>query len=196
MSLFQFLNRCLRAFVWLCWLAAAAGLWMQRDRALPLVDYFVIWQDVKWARPAPLPRMEGRVVRVLGETMVQFRSNAGVTWNLGLQGCETNGLPSGLEGVRLVVDTRKQLGTLLDGRSVEFALTVTNASRTGLGYLYTDKTNSVLEALVSEGRCGVKTEETRVLPIGEQYRLRVAERRARADGMGRWAPSTNAVAGP
>ena len=195
MSLFQFLNRCLRAFVWLCWLGAAAGLWMQRDRALPLVDYFVIWRDTNWSTPAPLPRMGGRVVRVLGETMVQFRSDSGVTWNLGLQGCDTNGLPPGLEGLRLVGETRKQLGTLLEGRPVEFALTVTNASRTGLGYLYTEATNSVLDRLVTEGRCGVKAEETRVLPIGEQSRLRVEGRRGRSEGVGRWAPSTNAVAG-
>lgn len=195
MSIFRLLNRCLQAFVWLCWLGAATGLWIQRDRALPLVDYFVIWRDANWSKPAPLPRMSGQVARVLGETMVQFRSDSGVTWNLGQQGCETNGLPPGLEGLRLVVDTRKQLGTLLDGRPVEFALTVTNASRTGLGYFYTEKTNSVLEALVAEGRCGVRTEETRVLPMGEQYRLRVAERRARAERKGRWAPSTNAVPG-
>lgn len=195
MSLFQILNRCLRGFVWLCWLSAAVALWMQRERALPLVDYFVIWRDANWSKPPPLPRMNGQVVRVLGETVVQFRSDSGVTWNLGLQGCETNGLPPGLEGLRLVGETRKQLGTLLTGRPVEFALTVTNASRTGLGYFYTEATNSVLERLVTEGRCGVKAEETRVLPIGEQYRLRVAERRARAEGMGRWAPSTNGVAG-
>ncbi len=195
MSLFQFLNRCLRAFVWLCWLGAAAGLWVQRDRALPLVDYFVIWRDANWSKPAPLPRMNGRVVKLLGESVVQFRADSGMTWNLGLQGCDTNGLPPGPEGLKLVTERQKQLWTLVEGRPIEFALTVTNASRTGLGYFYTESTNSVLERLVAEGRCGVRTEETRVLPIGEQYRLRVAQRRARSEGLGMWAPATNAVAG-
>jgi hypothetical protein len=74
----------------------------------------------------------------------------------------------------------------LIGRPIEFAFTQTNVTRTGLGYLYIDSTNSVLLGLVEAGRCGVKTPETRVLPLQEQYQLRVAERQARTAKEGRW----------
>ena len=185
-DMFHFLNRCLRALVWACWLGAGTALWFQREQARPLVDYFVIWRDANWSNPAPLPRMSGRVVRVLGESIVQFRADDGTTWNLGLQGCETNGLPAGVEGGRFVAETRRHLGMLMEGRPVEVALTLTNVTRTGLGYFYSEQTNSVLLRLVAEGRCGVKGTETRTLPVREQYRLRVAERRARAGGVGRW----------
>ncbi len=185
--MFHFLNRCLRAFVWACWLGAGVALWFQREQARPLVDYFVIWRDANWSSPAPLPRMSGKVVRVLGESIVQFRADDGIVWNLGLQGCETNGPPLGIEGIRFGAETRRHLRTNVEGRPVEFALTITNAMRTGLGYFYLEKSNSVLLRLVEDGRCGVKFAETRVLPIREQYRLRATERRARADGVGRWS---------
>jgi len=186
-DMFHFLNRCLRAFVWACWIGAGTALWFQREQARPLVDYFVLWRDVNWSSPAPLPRMSGKVVRILGESIVQLRADDGIVWNLGLQGCETNLPLSGNDGVRFGAETRRRLGTNIEGRPVEFALTITNASRTGLGFFYLEKTNNVLLLLVEEGRCGVKAAETRVLPIQEQYRLRLAERRARANGVGRWS---------
>ena len=189
--MFRFLNRCLRAFVWVCWLGAGLTLWVQRERARPIVDYFLIWRDANWSSPAPLPRMSGKVVRTLSDSIVQFRADDGIIWNLGLQGCETSGPPFGVEGGRFVSDTRRQLGTLVEGRPVEFALTITNAMRTGLGYFYLEQTNSVLLRLVEDGRFGVKTADTRALPIREQYQLKVAERKARSEGVGRWAVSTN-----
>jgi hypothetical protein len=184
--MFHFLNRCLHGFIWMCWIAAAAALWTQREHARPVVDYAVILRDANWSSPPLLPRFSGKVTRVLGESIVQFKADDGTVWNLGLQGCETNGLPAGIEGLRFVAETRRHLTNALVGRPVEFAFTQTNVTRTGLGYFYLDSTNSVLLGLVEAGRCGVKTPETRVLPLREQYQLRVAERQARTAKEGRW----------
>ena len=188
--MFRFLNRCLRAVIWGFWIAMAVLVWSQREHARPLVDYYVLWQDLNWTRPPELPRMSGTVTKVLGEGIVQVRTPAGVAWNLGQQGHDTNGIPVSREGLQFVAENRRLFGEHLMGREVQFAFTQTNAVlRTGLGFLYTDATNSVLAHFVKEGRWSVKPTESRLLPLREQYELRVGERRAREAALGRWAPA-------
>lgn len=185
--MFRFLHRCLHAVLWAFWLAMAFLLWRERERARPLVDYYVLWRDSGWARATPLPRMTGTVVKVIGDGVVQFRSDSGVTWNLGQQGIGTNALPPTPESAKFVVETRRMLAARLERQPVEFAFTQTNALRTGLGYFYLQQTNSLLHSFVEEGRWTVKTSDTRILPLREQYRLRLAERRARESTNGVWA---------
>jgi hypothetical protein len=174
-----------KAFVVACWIAAALALWTQRERAYPLLDQYQLWRDVNWSPPPPLPRMEATVVRPLSEAMVQIKAADGRLWNVGLLGVGTNNLPITREGIRWNAEARTNLAQRLAGRSVEFAWTQTNVTRTALGFVYVDGTNHLLGA-VRDGLLVLKPEDARVLPMGEQYRLRVADRAARADGAGRW----------
>lgn len=193
--MFIFLNRVVRGVVIAFWLAAAFLMWSQRERALPLVDQYQLWRDVNWSQPSPLPRMEATVVRSLGETSVQLKAVDGVLWNVGLVGGETNGLPLTAAGFKWSAEARRELAGRLAGRRVEFAWTRTNVTRTALGFLYVDGTNSLVGA-VQDGLLVLKPEDVRVLPVREQYALRLADRAARADGAGRWGLTNAVPSGP
>lgn len=185
--MFHFLNRCLQACVWLFWLSVIAALVWQRERARPALDYAILWKQANWSSPPELPRMRGTITRVLGNTTFYLRSDDSRIWSIGQQGCDTNALPQGVEGLRLSLETYRLLTNTLVGQPIELAFTRTNTTRTALGFIYLQETNSLLLQLVSEGRCTVLPDETRALPIREQYRLRIAERQARREARGMWA---------
>lgn len=186
--MFHFLNRLMRGVVLACWLAAAWVVWTHRDRGKPLVDYFSLWKGSNWSAPEPLPRMPGTGVRMLGNINFQIRTDAGLAWNVGLVGADTNAWAKGAEGRRLALDLREALSNSVVGNRLELAVTVTNSStRTGLGFGYVDGTNSLLLGWVGKGWVKVDEAACRALPIREQYALRVAERQAREAGLGVWA---------
>ncbi len=184
--MFIFLNRLLKGFVIASWLAAAVALWSQRERARPLVDQYQLWHDVNWSQPSPLPRIDVTAVRMVGATTVQLRTPDRQLLNAGLLALDASGVPLNPAGMRWATGITTNLARRLAGRNVGFAYTLTNASRTGLGFLIVDGTNLVHEA-VREGWFALKPEEARVLPVAEQYQLRLEDRAARAAGAGRWA---------
>jgi hypothetical protein len=183
--MFLFLNRLLRLCVITGYLAAAWGIWMQRERARPLWDQYELWRDVNWTSPAPLPRLEVKVVRLLSESIVQVQSADGRPWNLALEAVEVGGLPVSKETQLWSSQNRTNLALQWTGQPASWAWTQTNANRTGRGFLYLAGTN-VLEGVLREGRLGFKPELARVLPIKEQLRLRQANRAGQAAGAGRW----------
>lgn len=193
--MFILLNRLVKGFVIACWIAAAAALWSQRERARPLVDQYQLWHDVNWSQPPALPRMEAVVVRSFSETSIQMKAPDGRLWNVGLLGLGTNDVPFSRDGLRWAGATRTNLSRSLAGRQVQFAWTVTNITRTGLGFVYVDGTN-FLAGAVREGLVVLKPEDARVLPVQEQYALRLADRAARASGSGRWGLTNAAPAEP
>jgi len=186
--MFHFLNRLMRGCVLACWLGAAWVVWSHRDRAKPLLDYFALWKGSNWSAPAPLPRMAGTGVRMLGPVNFQMRTEEDQAWNVGLVGADTNGWSRGAEGRRLALELRGALSNSVVGGRVELAVTLTNPpTRTGLGFAYLDGTNSLLQGWVERGWVKVDEAACRALPISEQYALRMAERRAREAGLGVWA---------
>ncbi|KAB2674496.1 MAG: hypothetical protein DVB31_02105 [Verrucomicrobia bacterium] len=175
------------------WIAAAIFLWSRREHARPWIDQFETWRGVNWSQPPALPRMEAVVVKSFSERSIQLRGPDQRLWNVGLLGVGTNAVPSGRAGSQWAAAARTNLAGRLAGRTVEFAWTQTNATHTGLGFVYVDGTNLLLGA-VGDGLLELNPEGVRALPVCEQLALRRAAREARAGGVGRWG-ATNAVPG-
>ncbi len=196
--MFKRLHRVMQGIL-LALLAGALWLvWENRERGRPLVDLYVVWEDAGYHRPDPLPRSRGTVTRVLEENVVQFRDQNGVVWNVGLTGLAGVG-GDGRDPVRrsFAMATRTNLSQTLIGRPVQMAWVSTNADRTALGFAYLGtNSQSIALDLVVTGRLRWMPADTRALPLGEQMRLRAADRRARTEGIGLWERGLRIAAAP
>lgn len=198
MSVFKLLNRLVRAALLALLAGALWMLWENRERGRPLVDLYVMWEGAGYRRPDPLPRSRGTVARVIEENVVQFRDEQGGVWNVGLSGLAGVG-GDGRDPVRrqFALATRTNLTAQLVGKPLEMAWVATNADRTALGFIYWgSRTQSLALDLVGQGRLRWMPEDTRRLPLWEQVRLRAADRKARAEGIGLWEPSLRMVSTP
>lgn len=187
--MFLALHRLMKAAVLGLMLAACWWLWTKREAARPLVDYYQVWEAAGYREPEPLPRLKGTVTRAVSDTSLYLRDDRGRVWAVGL---------TGFFGVdpatrdprlrRLAAESRTNLNALA-GQPVELAFTQTNANRTALGYLYVGTNQfGLAEEFVLAGRWRAAPEGLRPLPLTEQVRLRAAERAARSNQRGLWAP--------
>ena len=197
--MFLFLHRVMKLGVFALWLGMAYLLWQQRERGRPLVDLYVGWRDAGYQQPPPLPRMDGTVMRVLGESTIQFKATNGVTYNLTIAGTTNSGPVAAGGPVRrqFAAETGSNLTARLVGRPVSFAYTLLQPNRTGVGFAYVGTNElSVTVDLVAEGRGKLVTQALRVLPLREQLALRAADRAAQAGRQGVWAESSTAEKAP
>jgi len=187
--MFHWLNRIVRAVLFLCWCAAAYGLWTQRERARPAVDYYGLFRDAGWQRPEPLPRWNGEFLRLLSPGLLEAVDAGGSKWRFGLQGLATVNpdLPPHTATNRWFL--RQNLTNLLrelQKSPIEIGIISTNADRTGTGFLY--QTNRLRHIdWVEAGRYRLRPEDCRSLPLSEQYALRLADRKAQQSRAGIWA---------
>lgn len=184
--MFLFLNRLMKAGVFALWLAGAFWLWTERERGRPLLDYYEVWTAAGYRQPEPLPRFQGTFVRAVSDTAVYVRDPQGRIWSFGLIGVSgVDPAARDAQSLKFAAATRTNLTSRLAQLPVQLAFTVTNANRTGLGYLYPGTNDAgVAVELVAEGRWRLHPESARVLPLQEQVRLRAAERLARSNGRG------------
>jgi|GEM_PF-2497763 len=186
--MFKALHRLVQGILLLLLAGALWLLWEHRERGRPLVDLYVAWEGAGYHRPDPLPRSRGTVTRIVEENVVEVLDREGRTWNVGLNGLGAV-MGDGRDPVRrrFALATRTNLTERLIGRPVEMAWVTTNANRTALGFAYlgTNYLNLAVE-LVETGRLRWIPEDTRMLPLLEQMRLRGADRRARIEKIGLW----------
>ena len=185
--MFQFLHRVMKLSVVALWLSMAFLVWQQRERGRPLVDLYEAWRDAGYQEPQPLPRLEGTVLRVLGENTIQLKATNGITYNLTMAGTADLGPVGTPEPGRrqFAAETSSNLSTRLVGQPVEFAYTLLQANHTGVGFAYVGTNRlSVTLALVAEGRGKLMPQALRVLPLREQLALRAADRAAQAERQG------------
>ncbi len=186
--MFLALHRLMKAAVLGLLFAACWWLWTKREAARPLVDYYQVWEAAGYREPEPLPRLKGTVTRAVSDTSLYLRDDRGRVWAVGL---------TGFFGVdpatrdpllrRLAAESRTNLHALA-GQPVELAFTVTNATRTALGYLYVGTNEfGLAEQFVAAGRWRVAPAGAKPLPLKEQVRLRAVERLARSNRRGLWA---------
>jgi len=57
--MFFFLNRLVKLGVLGLWLAGGYWIWTQRERGLPIWDYYQVWDAAGRKEPAELPTFEG-----------------------------------------------------------------------------------------------------------------------------------------
>jgi len=188
MSVFVLLNRGLRCLILGMVLLALWLVWERRERARPWLDLYVVWDEVDYRIPPPLPRIPAVVTRVVSENVLQVRDTNGVTWNVGLAGLG-GVLTDGVEPrwQRFANQTRTNLTEQLVGNPVLIAFTETQVNRTGMGFFYIGTNSESLALdLVSRGRLRWLKESTRMLPLNEQAKLKAIDRRARQDQIGLW----------
>jgi hypothetical protein len=186
--MFHWLNRIVRGVIILGWCAAAYGVWTQRERARPAVDYYALFRDADWQRPPPLPRWNGEFVRMVSPGLVELVDERGAKWRFGLQGLATVNpdLPPHAPTNRwFLKQNYTNLMRELKGASLEIGVISTNLDRTGVGFLY--RTNHLAHVdWVETGRYRLRPQECRMLPLPEQYALRLADREARRTTAGIW----------
>ena len=196
--MFLLLHRLMRLGVVALWLGLAFLLWEQRERGRPLVDLYEAWRDSGYQQPPALPRMEGRVARVLGENTIQFRTAEGETFNLTIAGA-TGGIAGPAQDIsrrQFAAETCSNLTARFRGQPVSFAHTLLQPNHAGVGFAYvgTNQQNVTVE-LVAEGRGKLVKQALRVLPLREQAALRAADRAAQAGRKGLWAQGSDTTAG-
>ncbi len=188
-SLFQWLNRLLRLAIAVGWCAAAYGVWTQRERARPAVDYYTLWRDAGWQRPDPLPRWSGEFRRPVSPGVVEAVDEHQSRWKFGLRGLATVNPEDPRHAATNRWFLRQTLTNLtreLAGLPIEIGTVGSAEGRTGSGFLYVDG-HLVQAGWVRAGRYRLRVEDCRVLPLSEQYELRVAEREARRERLGLWS---------
>jgi hypothetical protein len=196
MTLFHLLNRAVRLTVALVWCVAFWAVWQHREQARPLVDFYELWRDVKFEFPKPLPRLTARVLRVNNATSLHLQDTNGAKWNIGLIGLAPNPAITQPREIRQRDREIVQwLGARLGNEPVEVAHTILTPLGTGLGFVY-QGTNLIQHELVREGRLQLMAEPARILPLREQYALRIADRKARAEEIGIWAPKRSPTNSP
>lgn len=190
-GLFWTLHRAMKALVWCFWIAAAGFLYTQRATLEPAVDLAELWWNRPSNRPSELGRIEGRVTRIFAADSLQLRDDNGWLFNYGLAGAsvpktslnatlnDRYAARAGLTNVtRLVLDQR-----------VAIDVTLANPqTRTGLGLVRVGETN-VNETLLRDGLARLNRDQIRALPLLDQYALVRAERLARRERIGLWAPT-------
>ena len=187
--MFLFLNRVMKVVVLGLWAAAAAWVWSERERGRPLLDWYQVWHDCGYTEPAPLPRLDGSVVRVLAPSTLLFREEGGATYSLGLVGWilpdANRADPKALRVWSAMMTSN--LTQRLVGQTAHFAYATLQTNwvglprvpnRTGTGFLYlgTNTLNLALD-LVTEGKIRVSPAALQVLSLREQVAFRAAARR-------------------
>lgn len=171
------------------WAGMAFLLWQQRERARPLMDLYEAWRDAGYQEPPPLPRLEGTIVKALPGGALQIKDAKGQTYNLTLAGAD--GMDAGLSRdpmrLRRAAELRTNLTARLAGQPVEFAYTLLQPNRTGVGFAYlgTNQVNLTMD-LVASGQAKIIDKAVHVLPLREQMALRAAERKAQTERLGLW----------
>lgn len=171
------------------------SLWQRRETARPLVDAYALWHGVRYEFPKPLPRMKVTVLRCNSDSSVLVRSEDGTKWNFGFAAFAPG---FSVEGQELSPDRSfytnrfAQMKEQLVGRELEIGYTVLSQG-TGLGFFY-DGTNMIDREWIAEGFRALDPASARVLPLREQYELRLADRASRQETRGGWRFASNAVA--
>ncbi len=191
-GLFWSLHRAVKALVWCFWIAAAAFLYTQRAALQPVADLAELWWNLPSQRPGQSARIEGRVTRLFAGDSLQLRDDNGWVFNYGLAGASVpkvsaNSTPAerfaagaGLTNVtRLVLDQRVAIQVALANPQ----------NRTGLGVVRVGDTN-VNEVVLRNGWARLNRDQIRALPLLVQYELVRAERLARRERIGLWAPDS------
>lgn len=196
--MFHWLNRTLRAFIVLCWCVAAYAVWTQRERARPAIDYYVLFRDAEWQRPDPLPQFAGEFRRLVSPGLIEVAAENGAKWRFGLAGLATVNpdLPPHASTNRWFLrQNYTNLTRELSGAPIQIGLVNTNLDRTGTGFLY--RSNRLVHVdWVRSGRYRLRPEDCRILPLREQYQLRLADREAQRAAAGIWAlPGSGATSG-
>ena len=188
-EMFLFLNRVMKVVVLGMWAAAAAWVWSERERGRPLLDWYQVWHDCGYAEPAPLPRLDGSVVRVLAPSTLLFREEGGATYSLGLVGWilpdANRADPKALRVWSAMMTSN--LTQRLVGQTGHFAYATLQTNwvglqrapnRTGTGFLYlgTNTLNLAFD-LVTEGKIRVSPAALQILSLREQVAFRAAARR-------------------
>lgn len=189
--MFKLLHRILVVAYWACWAVFLFYLYTQRERAQPALDYAEILWHRDSSGPRPLPVVTGIVTRVYAGDGFSFRDGEGVDHNFGLAGTtapRTN-LLSTAEDRALAASAYTYLSQLLTDRPVvriEVTLAIPQ-NRTGLGLTWLGGVN-LNEQVLAHGLGTLRRDQIRALPVQTQYRLARAERIARRQNLGVWAP--------
>jgi len=190
-GLFWALHRAVKALFWCFWIAAAGFLYTQRAALEPAVDLTELWWNRPSNRPSELGRIEGRVTRLFAADSLQLRDDNGWLFNYGLAGAAVPKVSMNATsndryaaGAGLTNVTR-----LVLNQHVAIDVTLANPqTRTGLGLVRVGGTN-VNETLLRDGLARLNRDQIRVLPLLDQYALVRAERLARRERIGLWAPT-------
>lgn len=194
-SLFQWLNRLVRAVIVLGWCAAALGVWTQRERARPAVDYYVLWRDAGWQRPVPLPRWSGEFRRSISPGLLELVDDRQAKWRVSLRGLATVNPDDPRHGLTNRWFLRQVLTNVtreLTGKSLEIGSVGTAGNREITGFVYREG-QLLQSAWVRAGWYRLRAEDCRILPLGEQYELRLAEREAQKQRAGLWSLPGNSA---
>lgn len=195
MRLFHRINLAARAAVYAAIAVGMWSLWQRREVARPLVDAYAVWHGVRYEFPEPLPRMKVTVLRCNSDSSVSVRAADGTKWNFGFAAFAPAFSAEGLEIApdrSFYTNRFAQMKHDMVGRELEIGYTVLSQG-TGLGFFY-DGTNLVDREWIAEGLRPLNPEAARVLPLREQYRLRLADRSSREEHRGGWKFATNAMA--
>jgi hypothetical protein len=179
--MFKTLNRLMKLAVVLAWAGAAFLLWTQRERGRPLLDLYLVWKESGYQSPEPLPRVRGDVTRVLAENRIILRGTNGLGYELILAGVPTMSGNSP-DRFKIVLQQRTNLAAQVVGRSAEFAYTLMQPARVGIGFLYVETNSVSLNVEMAEaGKARLSDQVIRLLPLREQAAFRAAVRRRSMD---------------
>jgi endonuclease YncB( thermonuclease family) len=190
-GLFWSLHRAVKVLFWCFWIAVAGFLYTQRAALKPAADLAELWWNLPSDRPAELALLSGRVTRLFAGDSLQLQDQHGWLFNYGLAGVSVpKAGPTATAADRLAAGaSQTNLSRLVLGKRIDIQVTLANPqNRTGLGLVRVGETN-VNEVLLRSGWASLKREQIRALPLRTQYGLVRAERLARQDRVGLWAPS-------
>lgn len=198
--MFLLLNRVMRLGVALVLLGGVGLLWRERERARPAWDLLELWRDARWEWPAGPARVPVTGLGIYEPLGLQVRDTNGLPWNIGLAAVKPI-VPLGLAGrgarpaEREAADAfRAHLLAAVKGQPLELAVTVSSPSRTAVAFVQAGPA-LLQQRLLAEGWVRLEPAEARLLPLREQYALRVAERTARREKRGGWADALRPPAG-
>jgi len=186
--MFRLLNRVVRMVLLLAWGAAAYGVWTQRERARPLVDYYQLFRDGGWQVPEPLPRWQGEFRRMIRPDVLEAVDAKGNSWRftvLGLATVNPDAAPDAGANRWFLQQVATNFTEYLKGATMDIGVTSTNTDHTGVGFVYRGAHLAQVD-WVAAGWYRLRPGDCRTLPLDEQYALRLASREARRRAAGIW----------
>ncbi|MFM8357571.1 MAG: hypothetical protein ACKOET_03355 [Verrucomicrobiota bacterium] len=171
------------------------------EHARPAWDYFELWRDANWAFADPPARVPVKGQGIYEPLSLQVRDTNGLPWNVGLAAVKPL-VPLGLT-VRSPRPAEREVGgafrtnllAAVKDQELELAVMVASPNRTAVAFVYAGP-ELLQQRLLAEGWVRLEPAEARLLPLREQYALRLAERTARREKRGGWAEELRPPAGP